>query len=181
MAKNLHNFKWFILNEAQAYMGQKVGDILTALQELRDDTNKMGTRDLVRFSERIVNQIRRILHSTWPKEEKKHLLALQKIAVAIMKAVDEKDNLPEIIAGSTLAMEKLVGKLGVPINKLAVTDTPKPQKDVETDKPAQDQSIPPPQPKTIDKSISASPPPGNQDQNLYAPPLGGNGGDLDAM
>ena len=54
-------FKEFLLVEQRAYLGQKIGDILTATQELRDDSKHMGTRDLTRFSEKIVNQIRRIL------------------------------------------------------------------------------------------------------------------------
>ena len=115
-------FKHFLLNESQAYLGQKVGDILTAAQELRDDSNNMGTRDLTRFAERIVNQIRRILHSNWPREEKKHLLTLQKVGVALMKAIEDKDDLPGTISGSATTLEKLVAKLGVPIHKLATTD-----------------------------------------------------------
>jgi len=110
-------FKQFLLNESQAYLGQKVGDILTAAQELRDDANNMGTRDLTRFSERIVNQIRRILHSNWPREEKKHLLTLQKVGVALMKSIEEKDDLPGTIAGCATSLEKLVANLGVPIHK----------------------------------------------------------------
>lgn len=71
-------FKQFLLNENKAYLGQKVGDILTAVKEINDDSKTMGSRDLVRFSERVVNQIRRILHSNWSKEEKKFLLTCKK-------------------------------------------------------------------------------------------------------
>jgi hypothetical protein len=173
-------FKQFLLNESQAYLGQKVGDILTAAQELRDDANNMGTRDLTRFSERIVNQIRRILHSNWPREEKKHLLTLQKVGVALMKSIEEKDDLPGTIAGCAASLEKLVGNLGVPIHKLATTDTAPEEDDKGTDKP-QDQSAPPPQSTTIDKAGPIAPPTGGTGQDLAAPPLGGSSGPMDGF
>lgn len=116
------NFKQYILTENKIYLATKVGDILTAVQELRDDAKNMGSRDLIRFSERIVSQIRRILHSNWPKEEVKYLKVLQKVAVALMKAIEEKDDLGTIIAGIATTLEKLVSNLGLPINKLAASD-----------------------------------------------------------
>jgi len=174
-------FKQFILNEAQAYLGQKVGDILTATHELRDDSKNMGTRDLTRFSERIVNQIRRILHSNWPREEKKHLLTLQKVGVALMKSIEDKDDLPGTIAGAAGTLEKLVADLGVPIHKLATTDkAPEQDDETGTDKP-QDQSTPPPTSSTIDKAGPVPPPTGGTGQDLAAKPLGGSSGPMDAF
>lgn len=167
-------FKTFILNENQQYLAQKVGDILSATQELRDDSKHMGSRDLTRFSERIVNQIRRILHSNWPREEAKHLKLLQKAGVALMKAIDEKDDLPETISGVATILEKLVANLGVPINKLASSDesdiVPEDKKGISN---SEKSSTPPPNPSTVEKTGPVSDPtPTGQD--MYAPPLGGN-------
>jgi hypothetical protein len=176
-------FKQFLLNESKAYLGQKVGDILTAVQELNNDAANMGTRDLIRFSERIVNQIRRILHSDWPKEETKYLTTLQKVGVALMRSIEEKDDLPGTIAGSSSVLEKLVANLGTPINKFATTDSP-PQEDNKNTASSQgqkDQSAPPPSPKTIDNAGPVSPPAGGTGQDLYSPPLGGNSGPMDAF
>lgn len=175
-------FKEFLLNEQQAYLGLKVGDILTAAQELRDDAKNMGSRDLTRFSQRIVNQIRRILHSNWPREEVKHLKVLQRVAVAIMKAIDEKEDLGSTISGAVSALEKLVSNLGVPINKLASSDEPGDSDKTGTSSPEKSDklSAPPPNPSTIDNAGPASPPnpPG---QDMYAQPLGGNSGPMDAI
>lgn len=179
-------FKQFILNESQAYLGQKVGDILTAVQDLRDDAGNMGARDLTRFSERIVNQIRRILHSNWPREEKKHLVVLQKVAVALMKSIEEKDDLPGTIAGAASSLEKLVADLGVPIHKLAATDNaPDTEEDAGTtgpekqpNQPKQDQTTPPPAPQTVDQAPEVTPPTGGTGMELTAPSLGGNAGPL---
>lgn len=176
-------FKEFLLNEQQAYLGLKVGDILTAAQELRDDAKNMGSRDLTRFSQRIVNQIRRILHSNWPREEAKHLKVLQRVAVALMKAIDEKEDLGSTIAGSVSVLEKLVSNLGVPINKLASSDESEDSDNTGTSTPEKSSdkmSAPPPQPSTIDSAGPASPPtpPG---QDLYAQPLGGNSGPMGAI
>lgn len=174
-------FKTFLINEQAAYLSQKVGDILTAVHELRDDSKNMGTRDLTRFSERIVNQIRRVLHSNWPREEKKHLLALQKVGVAIMKSIEEKDDLPGTIAGSATVLEKLVAKLGMPINKLAGKDSAPPSDDKEGTDKSMNQSAPPPKPATIDKAGPVPPPTGGTGQELTAPPLGGSSGPMDAF
>ena len=196
-------FKEFILNESQAYLAQKVGDILTAAQELRDDSKNMGSRDLFRFSERIVNQISRVLHSNWPREEKKHLITLQKVGVALMKSIEDKDDLSGTISGSTEALEKLVSDLGVPIHKMATTDAaPETESKTGTDSAVQtqspqnkntqaqtqpqdatpDQAAPPQNPQDMERSEPVGPPGGMSAQDLYTPPLGGNSGSrLDAF
>lgn len=165
-------FKEFLLCENKAYLGLKVGDILTSVKEINDDSKTMGSRDLVRFSERIVNQIRRILHSNWSKEEKRFLLVLQKVAVAIMKAIDEKDDLPAVIASATTTLEKLVADLGVPINKFAAPDKKESKKEAGT--------APPEKPKPPQTMAPASPPPAPP-LELNTPPLGGGGGQLANM
>ncbi|MFX7764378.1 hypothetical protein ABTK05_22210, partial [Acinetobacter baumannii] len=71
----------------------RLGDIITAVKDLNDNSANLGARLLVKRSQVIVNMIRRILHTGWPKEQEKHLKRLQKIGVAIMKAIDEKDDL----------------------------------------------------------------------------------------
>ena len=185
-------FKDFLLNENRAYLAQKVGDILTAIQELRDDAPNMGTRDLTQYSMRIVNLIRRILHSSWPKEEQPNLLGLQKAAVAIMKSIDEKDDLPGTITAVASLMEKLVGDLGVPINKLTPTETPQTQDAKST---AGTENAPPPptppsppaaegapkQPETMEQTPQGTPPAGSTGQDMAAPPLGGSSGPMDAF
>lgn len=170
-------FKQFLLNENKAYLGLKVGDILTSVKEINDDSKTMGSRDLVRFSERVVNQIRRILHSNWSKEEKKFLLVLQKVAVAIIKAIDEKDDLPAVIASATTTLEKLVADLGVPINKFAAPDKSSSKKDVGTAPPEKPQ----PQPQPPQQPMAPASPPAAPPLELNTPPLGGSGGQLANM
>ena len=173
-------FKEFLLNEQRAYLGQKVGDILTAAQELRDDSKHMGTRDLTRFSEKIVNQIRRILHSQWPREEKKHLIHLQKIGVAIMKAIDERDDLPQTISSAAGELENLSGKLGVPIHKMAGDDKAGSDEDFKgTAGPEKKKSDT--MPGTMNQPAGPPPPaPGGPPPDAQAP-LGGNAGPLQAF
>ena len=111
-------FEQFLINENKVYLAVRIGDILNGVQDLNQNAKAMGTRQLVRNAETIVNQIRRILHSNWPKEEEKSLKQLQKIGVAIAKAVEEKDDLEAIMAASQGELEDLSGKLGVPVNNL---------------------------------------------------------------
>ena len=112
-------FKDFLLNENRAYLGQRMSDILNSLQELEENGKSLGTRQMVKDSEGVVNQLRRILHTHWGKEEEKHLKPLQKVGVALMKAIEEKSNLPDAISGSTKEMEKLMTDMKMPVNKLA--------------------------------------------------------------
>ena len=126
----MKGFKWFLLNENSAYLGQKVGDIVNALTDLKDNAKGMGTRHLVKSAEGIVHQIRRILHSNWPKDQDKHLKLLQKVGVAIMKAIEEKDDLESIISSGADELQKLSGKMGMPINDIGVDpNQEKPQED----------------------------------------------------
>lgn len=126
----MRGFKWFLLNENSAYLGQKVGDIVNALTDLKDNTKGMGTRHLIKSAEGIVHQIRRILHSNWPKDQDKHLKSLQKVGVAIMKAIEEKDDLESIISSGADELQKISGKMGMPINDIGVNpNEEKPQED----------------------------------------------------
>jgi len=177
------NFKEFVLLERQMYLSQKIGDILTSAQELSSDVRSIGTRDMSRFSERIVNQIRRLLHSHWPKEHQKYLKSLQKNGVALMKAIKEKGDLPATLSGVTSNLEKLVADMGAPINKLA-TDNTKDEKEIDTqnvEKSVKDQSVPPPKPKVLEKLPDDSNPTESDPNAEFTPPLGGSSGPLSAI
>lgn len=131
------SFQNFLLNENKVYLGVKVGDILTAIQDLQQNSKSMGARQLAANCERIVNQIRRILHSNWSPKEEKHLLQLQKVGVALAKAVEEKDNLIEILPSVTSELEKISGRLGTPLNSLGQDSTDQKSPPVE-ESPAQE-------------------------------------------
>lgn len=115
-------FKDFLINETSSYLGERVGDILNALQELIEDGKSMGTRQLVKQSEGIVNQIRNILHTHWGKNQEKHLKKLQKIGVAIMKSIEEKDELIQVLQSCSEELSEISSDLGTPTNKLATPE-----------------------------------------------------------
>ncbi len=117
MDLKLH-FKDFLLNENKQILGHKVADILTAVQDLADNGQNMGTRLLVKRATTVVNMIRRILHSPWNDENQKYLKVLQKAGVALMKAIDEKDDLPGTIAGVSEELGKLSQKMHIPVHNL---------------------------------------------------------------
>jgi flagellar hook-associated protein FlgK len=119
-------FKHFLLNENKAFFATKMGDLLTALQELEQNAAHIGARQQVANAEQIVNYIRKILHDNWSKEEEQYLATLQKVGVAIMRCIDEADDMPSIIASCTREIEKLMGDIGTPINNLAVPDQTEP-------------------------------------------------------
>ena len=111
-------FKDFVLNEARAYLGVRLGDILNATQDLEQNSKGMGTRQMVKNAEGIVNQIRRVLHTHWDKQEESSLKKLQKAGVALARAIEEKDDLENIITAVKGELEELVGDLGQPIGEL---------------------------------------------------------------
>lgn len=114
-----NHFRSFLLTEERAYLGQKVGDVFTAVQGLNKDAPHIGKRHMMRLIKNIVGQIRRILHSNWTFEEQRYLKTLQKIGVAMMKGLDDNEDLPTLIGSVNAELEKLTNDIGEPINNLA--------------------------------------------------------------
>jgi len=113
------HFKHFLLTEADQYFAQRVSDVLNALQDLNDNAGDMGTRHLVANAQGIVNQIRRIVHTHWSQSQEPSLKTLQKCAVAVMRAMEEKDDLPAVLKACQGHLEALSGKQGKPSNSMA--------------------------------------------------------------
>ncbi len=111
-------FKEFLLEEGNQYFGSKIGDILNALQELSEDSAHMGTRHLIRLVESIGNEIRAVLRSRWTIQQRPYLETLQKVGVALMKAIDEKGDLPDVLKGAVGELQKLSEKIGTPVNQM---------------------------------------------------------------
>lgn len=114
-----NQFKMYLLTEEKVYLSTKVGDILTAIQQLNNDAANMGKRHLIRLVKNIVRQIRRVLHSSWTFEEENYLKVLQKVGVAMMKGLDDNEDLPTLIQSCMDEMQKLSDKLDEPVNNLA--------------------------------------------------------------
>ncbi len=112
------SFKRFLINEEKNYLGNRVGDVLTAAQELQQDMENMGSRHLNRLADNVVNQIRKILHSQWSSKSEKHLQKLQRIAVAIKKTIEDKGDLKQILPAAVQELENISGQLGVKVNNL---------------------------------------------------------------
>lgn len=116
--KTLLEFRNNLLTEDKSYLGRRIGDVLNGLQDLEQNAPNIGTRELNSNAEAIVNQIRRILHTNWPRDDRKHLEALQKSGVAIMRSIEEKGDLPSAISDSGKELQKVLGDLGVKVNNL---------------------------------------------------------------
>ncbi len=115
-------FKSFLLTEGHEYLAHRIGDILTSVHELVSAGKQVGTRQLVRQSELIVNQIRKVLHSSWGRGDIKHLKKLQKCGVAIMKSIEEGGELADTLNSVRGEIEKVVEKMGMPINHMGTPD-----------------------------------------------------------
>lgn len=110
-------FKEYLLTEGKQFLADRVKDVLEAVEDLVSAGKQVGARQLLRNSEGVANQIRKIIHQSWSRTEYKHLKKLQKCGVAIMKTIDEKGDLPETLVSVRLELLDLLKKLGVPINK----------------------------------------------------------------
>lgn len=133
------DFKYYLLNEDRVNLGQKIGDLLNASQDLEENGASMGMRQLAKNALGIVSQIRRIIHSNWTKEQEKYLRKLQKVGVAIMRTIEEKDDLKEILPSVSQELQSIQTELGVPLNKLATPQEDKtPEETLPTPAPEDD-------------------------------------------
>jgi ATP phosphoribosyltransferase len=113
-------FKDFLLEENKVYFGQKVSDVLSAIQDLNSSLETMGAKHLVSNAENIVNQIRRIIHTNWSEKQQEDLRILQKCAVAIMKGIEEKDDLSMILKACQEQLEAISGDSKTPVNDISI-------------------------------------------------------------
>lgn len=120
----MSGFRSFLLNESRYYLGHRAGDLLSAMQSLLDDGQQLGNRALIRAAEGLVTQIRRVLHSRWEEEEVKYLKTLQKVGVALSKAVEENADLAEVLPSAVQEMEAMLQQMEVPVNSMGVEDEP---------------------------------------------------------
>lgn len=120
----MDKFKSFLINESKSYLGRKVANVLTALQELQDDMVNLGARHLVRNAEQIVNELRKILHGNWDLQHHGHLKEIQRVAVAIQRTIEDKGDLKEIIPAAVQSLQDLSTKLGAKVNNLKAPEMP---------------------------------------------------------
>lgn len=118
------NFRTYVLNENKVYLAKEIGDVLNSSQELADEVNKIGTRNLVRYSQIIVNKCRGILQGHWGNENRKFLKSLQKCAIALAKSIDENDNIENVLKSTIAVLQQVVNKMGVPVNAFQITKKP---------------------------------------------------------
>lgn len=115
-------FKSFLLVEQKEYFADRVNNILTGIHEFLSSEKQMGAKQSVKQTEIIANQIRKVLHASWPRSEYKHLKVLQRCGIALMKAIDDKGDLPEIFNSVRAELEKLSHRLKVPTNNLGTEE-----------------------------------------------------------
>lgn len=157
------HFRQFLLNESTAYLNQKVGDILNALQDLNQDADQMGTRFLVKNTEKIVNQMRSVLHQSWPQSKQNDIKLLQKCAIALMKAIDEKEDLKNVLQKCAQNLQSFGSN--TPINQMASpVDQELPKIDVKDNKGVAEPQQQPPRSNNQKSEKNAQPKPLPQSQ-----------------
>jgi hypothetical protein len=112
-------FKEYLINENKSLLSQRIGDILSAVQTLMEDPKNIDKRNK---TENIVNQIRRIIHTKWPSNQKNNILSLRKCAANMMMAVDPKKQdrpeLDEVLKACSDSLEEIIKNLETPVNNI---------------------------------------------------------------
>lgn len=111
-------FRDFLLNEERSHLGHRVGDVLNSLHNIQSDMENLGSRHLARLADDIVNQLRKILHGNWTDKQKVYLKDVQRVAVAIKRAIEERDDLQQIVPAATQQLQTIAGKMGLRVNNL---------------------------------------------------------------
>ena len=128
-------FKEFLLKENEDnYLEVKIGDILSALQNMLEDSGVMSKKDTNDNLVSVANKIKPLLNSG--NKNLKALKTLQKVAVAIYSGVDNGDDPKNIIQICTTELESLLSGSGSTINKINKKETeglPKPQDSIKND------------------------------------------------
>jgi hypothetical protein len=119
--------------EGQAHLAQKIGDVLNALHELKENGKAVGARILTKNVEQIASQIRVIIRGNWSESDHKYLKELQKVGVALLRGIDEKEDLMEIVNAAATILEDIVSKLGVPSNRIGTPENVEQPKDSSPD------------------------------------------------
>jgi hypothetical protein len=112
------DFGEFLINEEKQHLGHRVSDILTGLQDIQNDMENLGSRHLARLADQITDEIRKVLHGTWGEKQTKSLKTLQRVGVALKKAIEDRDDLKEIIPTAAQELQTVLHKLGVRVNDL---------------------------------------------------------------
>lgn len=168
-------FKDFLLNEDRTSLAERIGDILSALQELAPVAEKK-TQASLSAAKSIVAQIRNIVRNTDPKDNKEVMDKMVDTGVMLSKSVDGTGDktLPEAANTAISDLKKVVAKLGAPINTIASGEAPKPEEDSQTSKPVKPaRAVTPPSGQQTGEPTSPGTVPPDK-----APPLGGSTGDL---
>jgi hypothetical protein len=115
----LEGFKNYLIVENDQFLAVQVNNVLEDLQNLLDEIENIGTRNLVKTSNVIANNIRNIVKSHWEVSNEKPLLSLQKCGVAILKSIEEKSDLKELIPELVKEIENSLAQMKQPVNKIA--------------------------------------------------------------
>jgi len=145
-------FKTFLVVEQKEYLADRVNNVLTGVHELLSAQKQMGAKQMVKNAESIANQIRKILHASWPRSEHKYLKVLQRCGIALMKAIDDKGDLPEVFNSVRAELEKLSHKFRVPTNKLGTGEEETPKRP-ESPPPGEKQAVPATPPEATPQAI----------------------------
>jgi hypothetical protein len=162
-------FKEFLIKENEDnYLEVKIGDILSALQNMLEDSGVMSKKDVSDNLVSVANKIKPLLNSG--NKNLKALKTLQKVAVAIYSGVDNGEDPKTIIQICTTELESLLSGSGSTINKINRKETkglPKPQDSIKNDLRNSSKVL-----KQVDQSN-----PGMETgiDNDKAPPLSGDG------
>lgn len=153
------NFRQFILKENDEFLKEKAGDIYGDLQKIQSTMKQIGVDSLVNDIKVVISKCRAIVQGHWLKQQFKFLEALQKAAVALANAIEEKDDVENVVNSAVdLLKTEIMDKISGPINDLGIEPD---------EAPAPDQ--PPPQTPPTEPSVASAIPQSTYDKGATSP------------
>ena len=133
------NFKNFLLNEIEDHFSLRVSTILSAIQELLENSKGMGKRQIVLNCENIVSKIRSILQDKWNEKQKKYVKKLQKCGVAIAKCIDDKGDLLDVLEASLNELQDILSDMGNVVNSIGNSQNDKDDSSSNEEQPSEEE------------------------------------------
>lgn len=165
-------FKEFLLKENnENYVTVKVGDILTALQTIYEDSGVMSKRDTDDYLMNVVNRIRPLLKT---KSNPVYLKTIQKVGINLMKYLDPQTptlnvDTKSLILSCIKELENLVSGKGTlnKVNNKEDEGLPKPEDSINKNLKSQSNNMKDVIPQNLGMETGVD--------NDKAPPMAGDG------
>lgn len=115
----MSKFKNYLITEQTNLLNDRLSPLINTMDSLKNDVAQLGNRQIIKSLTNIANEIRKILNDDWPNSTLPTLKFLQKIALFILKSIDEKsDDLKSVVDIVSQNFYSIADKSKIQLNNL---------------------------------------------------------------